>query len=117
MDDIKAMEKIEQDDGRNCYGEDQYFTDLYEEATHKEILETDQHSRYWEEDAKTPTVLCENANETNANPPDIGKCVLCLVSPRTHVFVPYGHVCACEKCSQHCIPRAVLFTSNRPCMS
>ena len=31
---------------------------------------------------------------------DFGKCVICRDSPRTHVFTPCGHICACEKCSQ-----------------
>ncbi|KAL7541493.1 hypothetical protein ACHAWF_006950 [Thalassiosira exigua] len=30
----------------------------------------------------------------------LGTCVICLESPRTHVFIPCGHACACEACSR-----------------
>ena len=28
-----------------------------------------------------------------------GTCVICLDAPRTHVFIPCGHVCTCRSCS------------------
>mmetsp|Transcript_35631 Transcript_35631/g.80456 ORF Transcript_35631/g.80456 Transcript_35631/m.80456 type:complete len:409 (+) Transcript_35631:155-1381(+) len=31
---------------------------------------------------------------------DILNCVICLATPKTHAFVPCGHRCVCEKCSQ-----------------
>jgi hypothetical protein len=29
----------------------------------------------------------------------MGECIVCWEVPRTHVFVPCGHVCACQSCS------------------
>lgn len=30
---------------------------------------------------------------------NLGKCEVCLTRPKTHVFVPCGHLCACAACS------------------
>ena len=32
-----------------------------------------------------------------------GACVICLDASRTHVFVPCGHVCVCDACSQNTV--------------
>ena len=38
-------------------------------------------------------------------------CIICLAAPNTHVFVPCGHQCACEKCGEQ-----VMRTSRQcPC--
>ena len=29
----------------------------------------------------------------------LGSCAICFEAPKTHVFVPCGHVCACKQCS------------------
>ena len=29
----------------------------------------------------------------------VGLCSICFDAPRTHIFVPCGHVCACKPCS------------------
>lgn len=37
-----------------------------------------------------------------ARPPkqvNLGKCEVCFIRPKTHVFVPCGHLCACAACS------------------
>ena len=31
---------------------------------------------------------------------NIGECRICWEATRTHVFIPCGHVCACQSCSQ-----------------
>lgn len=60
-----------------------------------------------------------------AGPPpkqmSLGKCEVCYTRPKTHVFVPCGHLCACAACSHKamettaCCPicRAHADTSNR----
>jgi hypothetical protein len=31
--------------------------------------------------------------------PELTNCVICLTEPRSHAFIPCGHLCACETCS------------------
>ena len=31
--------------------------------------------------------------------PNFGQCIVCMTRPKTHVFVPCGHLCACAACS------------------
>ena len=42
------------------------------------------------------------------------ECVVCWVAPRTHVFVPCGHMCACKSCSSRLMEsRKVCPTCNQ----
>ena len=41
--------------------------------------------------------------ESNKNTKDVGSCAICLDAPLTHVFVPCGHMCACQECSKKVI--------------
>ena len=41
--------------------------------------------------------------ESNKNTNNFGNCAICLDAPRTHVFVPCGHMCACQECSSKVI--------------
>jgi len=34
-----------------------------------------------------------------------GSCIICMDEPRNHVFVPCGHVCTCQSCSNELIDR------------
>ncbi len=38
--------------------------------------------------------------EGNAEKAGLKECVVCWEAPRTHVFVPCGHMCACKSCSK-----------------
>lgn len=44
--------------------------------------------------------MCLRRNTTKQSVHQFGGCILCLDAPRTHVFVPCGHMCACQSCSQ-----------------
>mmetsp|Transcript_20062 Transcript_20062/g.40243 ORF Transcript_20062/g.40243 Transcript_20062/m.40243 type:complete len:96 (+) Transcript_20062:1284-1571(+) len=44
-----------------------------------------------------------------------GECIVCWEAPRTHVFVPCGHMCACKSCSSRVMEnRKVCPTCNQP---
>lgn len=42
-------------------------------------------------------------SESTKNTNNFGNCAICLDAPRTHVFVPCGHMCACQECSSKVI--------------
>ncbi|KAL7455513.1 hypothetical protein ACHAWC_007065 [Mediolabrus comicus] len=42
----------------------------------------------------------ESQFEGNAEKTGVKECVVCWVAPRTHVFVPCGHMCTCKSCSK-----------------
>ena len=45
----------------------------------------------------------------------MGECIVCWEVPRTHVFVPCGHMCACKSCSSRVMEnRKVCPTCNQP---
>lgn len=45
--------------------------------------------------------MLNNFRKLQAPPPPRGTtCAICLEAPQTHVFIPCGHVCACQQCSK-----------------
>jgi len=44
--------------------------------------------------------MCLRRKTTKRSEHQFGSCIVCLDAPRTHVFVPCGHMCACQSCSQ-----------------
>jgi hypothetical protein len=43
--------------------------------------------------------MIRETNEGKESKSTMGECIVCWEVPRTHVFVPCGHVCACLSCS------------------
>ena len=39
----------------------------------------------------------------------VGSCAICFEAPRTHIFVPCGHCCACKLCSKK------VMSNNKKC--
>jgi len=72
------------------------FTALMETMKKKQTI----YRGYRHEDCGhcSPWTKKKHQNETRVAP-DLGMCVICLEEPKTHVFVPCGHVCACKSCS------------------
>mmetsp|Transcript_17195 Transcript_17195/g.37303 ORF Transcript_17195/g.37303 Transcript_17195/m.37303 type:complete len:476 (-) Transcript_17195:246-1673(-) len=44
--------------------------------------------------------VCLRRKTTKRSEQQFGCCIVCFDAPRTHVFVPCGHMCACQSCSQ-----------------
>ena len=44
-------------------------------------------------------------NSTDDLMTNLGICIICMDSKRSHVFVPCGHVCACQACSYEVMGR------------
>jgi len=45
--------------------------------------------------------MLNNFRKLQGPPPPRGTtCAICLEAPQTHVFLPCGHVCACQQCSK-----------------
>ena len=50
--------------------------------------------------------MLDNFRKLQAPPPPRGTtCAICLEAPQTHVFLPCGHVCACQQCSSKVMAR------------
>mmetsp|Transcript_576 Transcript_576/g.1133 ORF Transcript_576/g.1133 Transcript_576/m.1133 type:complete len:436 (+) Transcript_576:96-1403(+) len=45
------------------------------------------------------------AKEEQPKSYNFGTCAICLEAPRTHIFVPCGHACACKSCSDEVMTR------------
>ena len=50
--------------------------------------------------------MLDNFRNLQGPPPPRGTtCAICLEAPQTHVFLPCGHVCACQQCSKRVMDR------------
>eukprot|EP00588_Corethron_pennatum_P020549 CAMPEP_0194311376 /NCGR_PEP_ID=MMETSP0171-20130528/8316_1 /TAXON_ID=218684 /ORGANISM="Corethron pennatum, Strain L29A3" /LENGTH=436 /DNA_ID=CAMNT_0039065425 /DNA_START=122 /DNA_END=1432 /DNA_ORIENTATION=- len=76
---------------------DDTFTDLLDTMKKKQII-----SRGALRPVRDPASPHRDDAHPAAAPvvPDLGLCTICLGAPKTHAFVPCGHVCACAACSK-----------------
>ena len=50
----------------------------------------------------------ENA-KIQAADKQVGSCVICFEAPRTHIFIPCGHMCGCKLCCKK------VMSNNKKC--
>mmetsp|Transcript_26245 Transcript_26245/g.37474 ORF Transcript_26245/g.37474 Transcript_26245/m.37474 type:complete len:429 (+) Transcript_26245:94-1380(+) len=59
--------------------------------------------------------MIRDTNEEKEVKTSMGECIVCWAVPRTHVFVPCGHMSACKSCSTRVMrERKVCPTCNQP---
>ena len=40
-------------------------------------------------------------DDVQVGAPDESLCVVCMEGPRSHLLVPCGHLCLCQRCASH----------------
>ena len=57
-------------------------------------------SRFYDERS-----VCSRTSQASTRSKSLGKCTICGDSPKNHVFVACGHLCACKECARQVIAR------------
>ena len=50
-------------------------------------------------DSSSDVSMDEDTDHSNNTPASFGQCIICLEKPKTHAFVPCGHLATCEECA------------------
>ena len=72
------------------------FSSLLETMENKQLLHNGAEGHSQQD---LPTTLPSSERSSN-------ECVICLASPKTHAFIPCGHLCACGRCATESMERS-----------
>lgn len=74
------------------------FDQILQTMKNRQRLYDDTHRRRYVDahaltDSKTKEAELQSSSQTS------GRCVICMTEPKSHAFIPCGHLCACELCA------------------